>query len=117
MGNRVQSISRPSRSKVCKKGCKYSHRVSSRRRGFARLVRWKCRAGYGQVPFASGKGWPGNQPLGIYEANGVLHLNFGKSLDLNCPSDISIEGRDRWGSQVVMQAIAKLMPKHLRGIF
>ncbi len=56
-------------------------------------------------------------PLGIYEADGVLNLNFGKSFELNCPPDISIEGRDRWGSQVVMQAIAELLPEHLRGNF
>jgi hypothetical protein len=54
-------------------------------------------------------------PLGIYEADGVLNLNFGKSLDLSCPSKISIKDRDRWGSQVVMQAIAELLPHHLRG--
>jgi hypothetical protein len=56
-------------------------------------------------------------PLGIYEAGGVLHLNFGKNLDLNSPSDTSLEVRDRWGSQVVMHAIAELLPKNLRGFF
>lgn len=56
-------------------------------------------------------------PLGIYEADRVLHLNFGKCFDLNCPSDISIEGRDHWSRRVVMQAIAELLPEHMRGFF
>jgi 1-acyl-sn-glycerol-3-phosphate acyltransferase len=56
-------------------------------------------------------------PLGIYEANGVLHLNFGKSVDLKSLSNISAEERDRWGSQVVMQALAELLPDHLRGVY
>jgi hypothetical protein len=55
--------------------------------------------------------------LGIYETGGVLNLNFGKSLDLNCSANFTTEELDRWSSQAVMQAIADLLPRHLRGIF
>jgi hypothetical protein len=56
-------------------------------------------------------------PLGIYEAKGVLHLNFGKSINLKSLSNLPAEERDRWGSQIVMRALAELIPNHLRGVF
>jgi len=56
-------------------------------------------------------------PLGIYESGGALTLNFGKPLSLEDPAENVPESRDRWGSQVVMQAIAELLPKHLQGVF
>lgn len=56
-------------------------------------------------------------PLGIYEAEGALHLNFGKTFHLNDPITKAPEARDRWCSQVVMQTIAELLPAHLRGAF
>jgi hypothetical protein len=56
-------------------------------------------------------------PLGVFEAEGALHLNFGKPINLNYSSKTKPESRDQLGSQIVMRAIAELLPTHLRGVF
>lgn len=56
-------------------------------------------------------------PLGIYECNGELILNFGKPISLFLPSGTTPEERDERVSQIVMQAIADLLPIYLRGFY
>lgn len=56
-------------------------------------------------------------PLGIYESEAALCLNFGKVIHLDYRSNGTPEERDCWGIRVVMQALADLLPLHLRGVF
>ena len=56
-------------------------------------------------------------PVGAYEADGVFHLHFGKSYELNIPRDLSPDEKDDQASQIIMENIARLLPVHLRGEF
>lgn len=56
-------------------------------------------------------------PAGIYESNGLLHLIFGKALNLDPSQNMMPKERDEWGKLVVMQAIAELLPQPLQGPF
>jgi 1-acyl-sn-glycerol-3-phosphate acyltransferase len=56
-------------------------------------------------------------PVGIYEANGVLCLSFGRAYHLQIPPGLDPAGKDHAAAQVVMSAIAAQLPASLRGIF
>jgi hypothetical protein len=56
-------------------------------------------------------------PVGVYEADGIFHLHFGESYELNVPRHLSSDEKDRQASQLMMENIARLLPVHLRGEF
>ncbi len=56
-------------------------------------------------------------PVGIYEGDGALTLNFGEMYDLSIPRADSADERDRLAARTVMSRIAPLLPAALRGEF
>jgi 1-acyl-sn-glycerol-3-phosphate acyltransferase len=56
-------------------------------------------------------------PLGVYEADGCLCLNFGPVYDLEISPGLSREKSDSYASEAVMRRIAPLLPEELRGEF
>jgi hypothetical protein len=56
-------------------------------------------------------------PVGLYEADGRLHLHFGEGYELLVESDLSAEEKDRRATQIIMKRIACLLPGRLRGEF
>ncbi len=57
-------------------------------------------------------------PVGVYEADGVFHLHFGESYELNVPPHLfSVDEKDDQASQIIMENITRLLPMHLRGEF
>jgi 1-acyl-sn-glycerol-3-phosphate acyltransferase len=56
-------------------------------------------------------------PLGVYEADGRLCLNFGPPDDLKIPRNLSRGQSDDYASEAVMCLIARLLPEALRGEF
>jgi hypothetical protein len=56
-------------------------------------------------------------PVGVYEEAGKLCLQFGKPFRLHLPGGGTSAERDRAAAQVVMTAIARLVPVSLRGEF
>lgn len=56
-------------------------------------------------------------PVGAYEAEGVLALNFGKAYELNVPSNLPSDEKDAQAIHIIMKNIAELLPPHLRGEF
>ncbi len=56
-------------------------------------------------------------PIGVYEDGGRLHLQFGTPYRLAITTSRSPDERDRAASQVIMEQIASLLPKSLRGEF
>ena len=56
-------------------------------------------------------------PLGIYEEEGHLCLNFGKPYPLIIPEGLSADGKDRFVAGVTMHALAKQVPARLQGQF
>lgn len=73
--------------------------------GVGRFVALLAEAGYPIVP------------VGIYEAEGCLCLRFGRLQQLNVPPGLSPDERDRYLAGQIMQAIARQLPRHLRGVF
>lgn len=57
------------------------------------------------------------QPVGVYEAQGALTLNFGPPYELELALPTSPEERDRLAAHEVMSRIAPLLPPELRGEF
>jgi hypothetical protein len=57
------------------------------------------------------------QPVGIFEQEGCLCLNFGQPYTLVLPPGLSADERDRSAARLVMQRIAILLPEDLRGEF
>ncbi len=53
-------------------------------------------------------------PIGIYEDDEALCLNFGVPITLNAPADDAPDARDQHTAQQVMRAIAQQVPPHLR---
>jgi hypothetical protein len=49
-------------------------------------------------------------PVGVYEADGRLCLNFGQSYILEMAETSSVEARDAWARQVVRSRIKELLP-------
>jgi hypothetical protein len=56
-------------------------------------------------------------PVGAYEMDGSFHIHFGQAYELGVPAALSVEGKDRQASQIIMEQIAELLPAHLRGEF
>ena len=56
-------------------------------------------------------------PVGAYEADGVFHIHFGESYELNIPVYVSPDEKVDQVSQIIMENIARLLPVHLRGEF
>jgi hypothetical protein len=56
-------------------------------------------------------------PVGVYEADGVFHLHFGKQYGLRVSKDLSPQEKDQYAMQIIMENIACLLPLHLRGEF
>lgn len=56
-------------------------------------------------------------PVGVYECDGALSLNFGEPYELNIPRVDSTLERDRLAAFAVMAHIAPLLPAELRGEF
>ncbi len=56
-------------------------------------------------------------PVGVYEADGALTLNFGAAYELQAPAVKSADEKDRLAAHAVMSHIAPLLPAELRGEF
>jgi len=56
-------------------------------------------------------------PVGIYEADSALCLNFGAAYELAVPRNLSADEKDKAAAHIVMSHIAALLPKNLRGEF
>ncbi len=56
-------------------------------------------------------------PVGVYEAQGALTLNFGAPYELAVPATRAAHEKDRLAAHEVMSHIAPLLPAELRGEF
>lgn len=56
-------------------------------------------------------------PVGVYESNGKLYLDFGQTYDLIVPRHLTSEQKDRSASRIIMERIATCLPFGLRGEF
>jgi hypothetical protein len=56
-------------------------------------------------------------PVGIFEENGEFHLHFGSPYRLQIPAGLRPGEKDHESAQIVMGAIAPLLPSRLRGDF
>ena len=56
-------------------------------------------------------------PVGAYEAEGILQIQFGERYELSVPHTLSSDEKDDQASQIIMENIARLLPLHLRGEF
>lgn len=56
-------------------------------------------------------------PVGVYEADGIFHIHFGESYELNLTRHLSSDEKDDQASQIIMENIARLLPVPLRGEF
>ncbi len=56
-------------------------------------------------------------PAAAYEQDGALHLSFGPAYALRLPPGLTAAERDHRAARTVMEAIAELLPAHLRGEF
>ncbi len=56
-------------------------------------------------------------PIGVYESEGALTINFGEMYELSVPRVGSADERDRIAAYTVMSHIAPLLPIGLRGGF
>lgn len=54
-------------------------------------------------------------PVGVYEADGALCLNFGAAYELTVPRGLSADEKDKAAAQIVMSHIARLLPERLSG--
>ncbi len=56
-------------------------------------------------------------PLGVFESSGSLCLSFGPAYTLEAPPGLNRDESDGYVGEVVMRAIARLLPEELRGEF
>jgi hypothetical protein len=56
-------------------------------------------------------------PVGVYEEDGCLHVDFGERYRLSVEGDFSSDEKDRRAMQVIIKNIACLLPSRLRGEF
>lgn len=56
-------------------------------------------------------------PVGIYESDGALCLNFGAAYELHVVRELSTDEKDKAAAIIVMSRIAALLPESLRGEF
>lgn len=54
-------------------------------------------------------------PVGVYEADGALCLNFGAAYELTVPRGLSADEKDGVAARIVMGNIARLLPERLQG--
>lgn len=54
-------------------------------------------------------------PVGVYEAGACLCLSFGSRYALELPPGLNREESDGYSAEVVMSAIAQLLPEEMRG--
>jgi hypothetical protein len=73
--------------------------------------------GFGRFALLLSKAGMRFTPVGGYEAEGILHIHFGKQYELRVPSGQSADQRDEQAMQIIMRNIACLLPTHLRGEF
>jgi len=57
------------------------------------------------------------EPVGVYESDGRLCLNFGRAYNLDVERNGSSDEKDRCAARTLMEHIAILLPPHLRGEF
>jgi len=56
-------------------------------------------------------------PVGVWEQDGYLYVNFGPKFELLIPSGMASNEKDRLVATTVMRKIALLLPAYLRGEF
>lgn len=56
-------------------------------------------------------------PVGIYESDGELCLNFGEAYNLTVPHHLLPDEKDKQAAHIIMKNIARLLPIGLRGEF
>lgn len=56
-------------------------------------------------------------PVGVYEADGVLTVNYGEVYELIVDRSLSSDEKDAQAAQIIMKNIAQLLPSYLRGEF
>lgn len=56
-------------------------------------------------------------PVGIFEEDGALCLNFGAACEMTVPRGLSADEKDRAAAQLMTRRIACLLPERLRGEF
>jgi hypothetical protein len=54
-------------------------------------------------------------PVGAYEADGLFHVHFGETYELQVADHLSPGEKDVQASQIIMENIARLLPLSLRG--
>ena len=80
-----------------------------------RLIRPSAGAGRFLILLAQ-LGYP-FYPLGVFESGGSLCLSFGPAYTLEVPPGLNRDESDRYAGEVVMRAIARLLPEELKGEF
>ena len=56
-------------------------------------------------------------PVGIYEEDGSLCLNFGEVYELSATHNLPADEKDQHSARIIMEHIAPLLPSRLRGDF
>ena len=56
-------------------------------------------------------------PIGAFEAEGIFHIHFGESYELNIEKNLTADEKDIQAMQIIMEHIARLLPLSLRGEF
>ncbi len=80
------------------------------------VLNWPAQGAGRFIALLTGSGMP-VIPVGVYEEDGFLCLNFGRVHLLSIPRDLPPAEKDREVVKVVMDAIAALLPLRLRGRF
>ena len=52
-------------------------------------------------------------PVGAYEEDGIFHIHFGESYELNVAPNLPPDEKDDQASQIIMENIARLLPRRL----
>ena len=56
-------------------------------------------------------------PVGVYEENGFLCLNFGEAYSMEIPAGLTADEKDHKTAEIIMKAISRQLPTWLRGEF
>ncbi len=75
----------------------------------------KLPAGVGRFIYLICQSCPSILPVGVWKAQGRIHLNFGIPYRLEISSGLAPDKLDHQVGQIVMQRIAVLLPENLRG--
>ncbi|MBN1303561.1 MAG: hypothetical protein JXA13_03925 [Anaerolineales bacterium] len=73
--------------------------------------------GVGRFGLLLGAGGARFIPVGGYEEDGILCLNFGPAYELTVPEGLPTEEKDRQAACTMMKNIASLLPERLQGAF